>query len=103
MMTHIVALFGIPSFRIRTVNVVPDSAETGYGALGRRLAGGAHPLDGNASYAVNTTLMALLASAKTKTTELEINTAQYPPQGSNPRLTDWRNLLVTRAPLWTVL
>ena len=37
MMTHIVALFGIPRFRLRTVDVVPDSAETGYGALGRRL------------------------------------------------------------------
>ena len=46
MMTNIVALFGIPRFRVRTVSVVPDSAETGYGELGRRLSAG-HALDGN--------------------------------------------------------
>lgn len=37
MKNNIVALFGIPKFRVRTVSVVEDSADTGYGQLGRRL------------------------------------------------------------------
>ncbi len=37
MKNNIVALFGIPKFRVRTVSIVPDSAETGYGQLGRQL------------------------------------------------------------------
>ena len=71
--TNIVALFGIPRFRIRTVSVVPDSADTGFGALGRRLQA-THPLDANATYDVNHTALALLRATRTKTTTLEINT-----------------------------
>ena len=65
-----VALFGIPKFRIRTVSVVPDSAATGYGSLGRRLAAG-NPF---ANETVNASAVAALAVARTRTTTMEINT-----------------------------
>ena len=73
LMTHIVALFGIPRFRVRRVTIVPDSEQTGYGTYGRRLQ--FHPMDGNISYKVNKSFFHKLQSSPTKTVILEINIA----------------------------
>ena len=53
MKNNIVALFGIPKFRVRTKSVVADSAATGYGQLGRRLQSG-DPLRKTITFELNT-------------------------------------------------
>ena len=96
MMTHIVALFGIPRFRIRTVDIVPDSAATGHGALGRRLSteggrrlsseGGrrlgqsAHPLDGGVNYTMNASALAAFIGAS----RYRVSAAALPSPPPNP-------------------